>query len=269
MLLCVCDTFLCAPNTCQDVGRSFAVTAERRECVKLLWQNEDEEIQWDILKVNYSLTMSLTVRIVEFRLPKAKSNLIGRVEFRGKCSTSDDDKELINKYTTRPYGIIPKCIKILHALRHSARKRKKCGNEWAKELVLVENLYSNFQTNGMNKAPETGTGFTRINFWCRLRVEKGEREIESTRVIDIAHPKLYALLKKHDNERYTTHNYVTFLFMSSFPSAYQLTFAVRRHRPNVWHACSTSSVPSCATRFFLFSNSFINARRVSMAMAKP
>lgn len=28
--------------------------------------------------------MSLTVRIVEFRLPKAKTNLIGRVEFRGE-----------------------------------------------------------------------------------------------------------------------------------------------------------------------------------------
>lgn len=28
--------------------------------------------------------MSLTVRILEFRLPKPKTNLIGRVEFRGK-----------------------------------------------------------------------------------------------------------------------------------------------------------------------------------------
>lgn len=28
--------------------------------------------------------MSLTVKIVQFQLPKAKTNLIGRVEFRGE-----------------------------------------------------------------------------------------------------------------------------------------------------------------------------------------
>lgn len=31
--------------------------------------------------------MSLTVKILEFRLPKPKANLIGRVEFRGKCNS--------------------------------------------------------------------------------------------------------------------------------------------------------------------------------------
>lgn len=38
--------------------------------------------------------MSLTVRILEFRLPKPKANLIGRVEFRGKLHW----QFMLNKY---------------------------------------------------------------------------------------------------------------------------------------------------------------------------
>lgn len=68
----------------------------------LLSEQEGKEFQkkisWSNTQVN-TIEMSVTVKINRFHLPKAKANLIGRIEFRGEyfeSAFSFYDLEVIN-----------------------------------------------------------------------------------------------------------------------------------------------------------------------------
>lgn len=94
--------------SCTCIVRSVYKTPKTKHFFSFLYQNVKtyfymkNELWFGWLKVESQTTevnnsqkqqrqtthtgiMSLTVRILEFRLPKPKSNLIGRVEFRGEC----------------------------------------------------------------------------------------------------------------------------------------------------------------------------------------